>query len=153
MDLLNDLGRRTEWDRLFIIVNCLEEKEDHKIVYWRAKMPAGIADRSLIQRIKHIDDWENNTHYVLYKQYRGDHPNAPADGDTVRAETIFSGIVIRPDADQPNSARMSLLFQTDMKGWVPSFFVNLFSRSSPGQWRNSLVDYYENVYSRARSEK
>ena len=65
-----------------------------------------------------------------------------------RAETVFNGVVIRPDADNPNSARMSLMFQTDMKGWIPSFLVNMFARSSPGQWRNSLAEYYHNVYSK-----
>ena len=56
----------------------------HTHTHRRAKMPFGVADRSLVQRIKHIDDDENKTHFVVYKQYVGEHPNAPDVGDTVR---------------------------------------------------------------------
>ena len=44
-----------------------------------------------------------------------------------RAETILSGLVLRPFSDDPNSTRMSLMLQTDLKGWIPHFVVNAFA--------------------------
>lgn len=43
-----------------------------------------------------------------------------------RAETILSGVIVRPDPKDPNSTRMSLMLQNDIKGWIPHFIVNLF---------------------------
>ena len=43
-----------------------------------------------------------------------------------RAETILSGVIVRPDPQDPNSTRMSLMLQNDIKGWIPHFVVNLF---------------------------
>ena len=36
----------------------------------------------------------------------------------------MSGVVIRADPQDPGSTRMSLMLQTDMKGWVPHMIVN-----------------------------
>ena len=105
-----------------------------------------MSDRSLIQYIKHIDDREKNAHIILYKNYSGDHPNAPDMSGTVRAETIFAGVIIRPDADHPDSTRLSMLFQTDMKGWIPNFLVNMYAARAPKQWRDHLSEYYHNNY-------
>ena len=41
-----------------------------------------------------------------------------------RSETILTGMIIRPDSEDPNSTRMSMLIQNDMKGWVPHAVVN-----------------------------
>ena len=41
-------------------------------------------NRSLIQYVKDIEDKENNAHFILCKNYSGDHPNAPDMSDTVR---------------------------------------------------------------------
>ena len=49
-----------------------------------SKMPPGVSDRSLIQYIKHIDDTKNKAHIILYKNFPGDHPNAPDMSGTVR---------------------------------------------------------------------
>lgn len=43
-----------------------------------------------------------------------------------RAETILSGVIVRPDPQDPNSTRMSLMLQNDIKGWIPHFIVNVF---------------------------
>ena len=65
-----------------------------------------------------------------------------------RAETILSGVIIRPHPEDANSTRMSLMLQTDMKGWIPHFIVNAFMARAPGNWQSTLTDYYWNVYSK-----
>ena len=47
-------------------------------------MPLGASDRSLIQYVKDIEDKKNNAHFILCKNYSGDHPNAPDMSGTVR---------------------------------------------------------------------
>ena len=65
-----------------------------------------------------------------------------------RAETILSGVLIRPSSDDPNSTRMSLIFQMDMKGWIPHFIVNAFAAKSPAAWHENLSRYYWNTFSK-----
>ena len=65
-----------------------------------------------------------------------------------RAETILSGTIVRPDPQDPNSTRMSILLQNDVKGWIPHFLVNAFAARAPGQWRDTLFNFYKNVYSK-----
>ena len=69
-----------------------------------------------------------------------------------RAETILSGVVIRPDSEDANSTRMSVLLQNDAKGWIPHFIVNAFAARAPGNWRTSLAKYYHEVYSKRQVE-
>ena len=156
------------------------------------KMPLGASDRSLIQYVKDIEDKKNNAHFILCKNYSGDHPNAPDMSGTVRwvrggvtreysivfthththmtsehtmqyilylnlfdsaqyiqlcrAETMFAGVIVRPDSSDPDSTQLSMLFQTDMKGWIPAFIVNLFSARAPKQWQEQVTEYYHNGY-------
>ena len=70
-----------------------------------------------------------------------------------RAETILSGTIIRPDPQDANSTRMSVLFQFNLKGWIPHFIVNAFAARAPGQWRDTLFNFYQNVYSKELQEE
>ena len=65
-----------------------------------------------------------------------------------RAETILSGVIIRPDPEDPtNSTKMSVMLQNDAKGWIPHFVVNAFAAKAPVEWHDSLALYYSRVYS------
>ena len=67
----------------------------------------------------------------------------------LRAETILSGVIIRPDPENPgNSSKMSVLLQNDVKGWIPHFIVNAFAAKAPVEWHDSLANYYSQFYSR-----
>lgn len=70
-----------------------------------------------------------------------------------RAETILSGVIIRPDPDDPESSVLSLMLQMDMKGWIPHFIVNAFAARAPAQWQSNLFNYYWNVYFPQQQEK
>lgn len=63
-----------------------------------------------------------------------------------RAETILSATIVRPD--DSNSTKMSILLQTDIKGWIPYFIVNRFARKKIIEWRNALYNFYHDVYSK-----
>ena len=59
---------------------------------------------------------------------------------------MFAGVIVRPDSSDPDSTHLSMLFQTDMKGWIPAFIVNLFSARAPKQWQEQVTEYYHNGY-------
>ena len=65
-----------------------------------------------------------------------------------RGETILSGVIIRPDPEDPsNSTKMSVMLQNDVKGWIPHFVVNAFAAKAPVDWHDGLANYYANFYS------
>lgn len=63
-----------------------------------------------------------------------------------RAETLFSGTLIYPNEDDPNSTKLILVVQDDLKGHVPKFILNFFYGRAPIDWHHNLSTYYHNVY-------
>ena len=62
-------------------------------------------------------------------------------------------MIVRPDPEDPyNSCKMSIMLQNDIKGWIPHFVVNAFAARAPLEWRDSLANYYTNVYSKRNEE-
>ena len=55
----------------------------------------------------------------------------------------MSGTIVRPHSKNPDSTRVCILLQIDMKGWIPKFIVNYMVRFAPGNWREDLVDFYQ----------
>ena len=80
----------------------------------------------------------------------GDHRSAPAKPKVVRTESKLSGIIIRQDEHDVNSSVLIMVSQTDMKGLIPSFIVNGTFIKSSDTWRESLVDFYHNTYSKEK---
>jgi hypothetical protein len=61
------------------------------------------------------------------------HPNIPG---FIRAESLISGYIIRqrgPDCD------LFLMSQTDIKGLIPKWIVNMVAAKAPAQWIECLV--------------
>ena len=48
---------------------------------------------------------------------------------------------------------MSILFQQDMKGWIPHFIANAASAKAAGNWQVNVSDYYWNIYSKEHPQK
>ena len=70
-----------------------------------------------------------------------------------RGETLFSGTLLLADKDDPNSTRLTLLLQDDIKGYVPKFIINFFYARAPLDWRENLYNFYHNVYKHEKSSK
>ena len=69
----------------------------------------------------------------------------------IRAVTIQSAVIVRPDLQDPRSTRMTLLFQTDFGGRLPKFMVNFFSAFAPPKWRRDMYNFYNKVYSKEKN--
>ena len=70
-----------------------------------------------------------------------------------RAKTILSGVIVRPDPEDPGSTRLSMMLQTDMRGWIPHFVVNAFAAKAPSQWQTCLTNYFWNTYSKQQGRE
>ncbi|XP_064385643.1 START domain-containing protein 10-like [Halichondria panicea] len=145
VELLHDLERRKEWDTAFSSIDLVETHKHYRVVYWLAKMPIGVTNRDLVQHIGMRRDEAANMTYFLYKN--ATHEKYPAgDTGTIRAETILSGVIVRPDPSDSNSTKMSILLQTDMKGLIPHLISNAFASHAPGRWRDSLEKHCHEHY-------
>ena len=93
-------------------------------------------------------DDATKTTYII--GINGDHDNAPAKPKVVRAESMLSGIIIRPNEEDINSSIIVTISQTDMKGLIPSFIVSGAFVKSGDSWREALVNFYHNTYSKEK---
>lgn len=152
VEMIHNLDVRKEWDKQFPVIEVLEHHKHYRVVYWLVKMPPLVADRDIVQYIGRRHDEDTNTTYLLYRN--ATHSERPERKGIVRAETILSGVIIRPDPEDPtNSTKMSIMLQNDAKGWIPHFIVNKFAANAPIDWHNSLAGYYSNVYSQRGKPK
>ena len=145
--LIHDLGLRKRWEKHFPVIDVLEEHPTYRLVYWLVHMPPGVQNRDLVQYVSEKKDEKTNTTYILYHNAPG--KVEPKHG-VVRASTILSSTIIRPDPQDPNSTRVTILLQNDLGGWIPHDVVNFFAAKSPGEWRDNLYHFYVNVYSKEK---
>ena len=80
----------------------------------------------------------------------GDHTDAPNKPKVVRAESKLSGIIIQQDKEDANSSVIVTISQIDMKGLIPAFIVNGAFVKSTDTWREGLVNFYQNTYSKEK---
>lgn len=59
-----------------------------------------------------------------------------------RAETILSGIVVRPDPNDSGSSKITLLGQTDMKGHIPKAVFDFVTTKDIVKWRSIVANHY-----------
>ena len=107
-------------------------------------LPFPCSDRDLLQHVKVITDEASQTSFIV--ALNATHPDAPVKPKVVRAETLLSCIIVRPDEKDPNSSVVTTIAHTDIKGMLPEFVVNSAILSSGDAWRASLVKFYNEVY-------
>ena len=91
-----------------------------------------------------ITDEASKTSFVI--ALNATHPDAPEKPKVVRAETLLSCSIIRPDDKDPNSSVITTIAHTDMKGLLPEFVVNSAVLSAGDTWRAAMVKFYNEVY-------
>eukprot|EP00003_Mantamonas_plastica_P021580 TRINITY_DN3517_c0_g3_i3.p1 TRINITY_DN3517_c0_g3~~TRINITY_DN3517_c0_g3_i3.p1 ORF type:complete len:174 (+),score=21.98 TRINITY_DN3517_c0_g3_i3:262-783(+) len=131
--MLYDLPTRREWDPLLEDLQTIERYDEYQdVIYFLVRAPITIADREFLQNRarRHRKD----EHIILFRQG----PNELVDEThgVVRAETIISGYVIRPDGD--NGTKVTVIAQNDIKGMIPKAIVNMFAASQPLTWFNTF---------------
>lgn len=146
--MLQDLELRKKWDTQFSAIDVLQDYPTHRVICWLAPFPLRMQTRDIVQYVAEKRDELTNTTYILYSNVPED--LVPPKPGIVRAVTIQSAVIVRPDSQDPTSTRMTLIFQTDFRGRLPKFLVNAFSVLAPIKWRNDLYNFYINVYSKEK---
>jgi len=134
---LNDLYRC--FTSVYFVINMA-------YLYRYCPFPTPASDRELILHSWVKKDETTKTTYVI--SINGEHVNAPTKSKVVRAVSKLSGIIIKQDEKDPNSSILITVSQTDMKGMIPGFIVNGAFVKSSDNWREALVNFYHNSYSK-----
>ena len=116
--------------------------------YRFSHFPTPASDRDLVQHCWVKTDEAVKTTYII--GINGDHSGAPNKPKVVRAESKLSGIIIRHNEEDANSSVIVTISQTDMKGLIPAFIVNGAFVKSTDTWREALVNFYHNTYSKEK---
>lgn len=146
LELCTDVKLRSQWDTHFHQIEVVEQFIDYTCLYWRIKMPTGFTDRDLLQYMWVKKDDRTNTTFILFKP--ATHPDFPEKKDFIRAQTVLSGLIIRPDSANPDSTRVTVLVKNDAKGKIPKAAVNHASEKGMDKWRTDLVKFYTEVYAK-----
>ena len=127
----------------------------HEIIYMHvyryAPFPFPCSDRDFVYCCKIFNDEATNTTMALYMHTV--HPDAPEKPKVIRADTIFSGKIFRPDENDPNSSVYTEILLTDLKGWIPEFFINRMVGGTVDDARVKIDKFYKEVYVKEKESK
>jgi len=135
MHVLLDNDHRIEWvDRLYQAVELEKNGPFDYVLYQAFDLPLTFADRDYVYRgqAKRVSDTVVELHLVSV-----DHADKPAE-DTVgvRAELVNS--LYRLTDLEDGKTRVEVEIQTDPKGWMPIWLVNLVQKDWPLETLNGM---------------
>ena len=126
-----DPKKRQSWDSNFCQISVLPNPEC-EILYCVLQSPFGVTPRDFLQyRKAHAED--ESTITILMRS--AEHPDKPELPGSIRAETYISGYVLRQRG--PDCA-LFLMSQTDVRGLIPKWIVNMMAAKAPAQWIENL---------------
>ena len=131
---ISDTVQRTEWDTTFADFSLIPEGRSPScdILYCMLNSPFGVTPRDFLQYRRTIVKTDSIT--LLMRS--AEHPAKPSVSGCIRAETYISGYVIR---QSPSGCDLFLMSQTDIKGLIPKWIVNMMAAKAPAQWVNNLA--------------
>ena len=129
-----DPDSRPRWDQNFDKFSLIPhaQQDECEILYCTINSPFGVTPRDFLQYRKSIIESDLVT-IIMRSAVHSDKPPLPG---FIRAESLISGYVIRqngPDCD------LFLMSQTDIKGLIPKWMVNMVAAKAPAQWIDNLV--------------
>eukprot|EP01125_Pyxidicula_operculata_P006755 TRINITY_DN2317_c0_g1_i1.p1 TRINITY_DN2317_c0_g1~~TRINITY_DN2317_c0_g1_i1.p1 ORF type:complete len:237 (-),score=55.83 TRINITY_DN2317_c0_g1_i1:227-937(-) len=123
-DVLHDADYRKDWDENMAEGYLIQQLDNYNdIGYYAGKSPFfTISGRDFCnQRMWWVAS--DNSEYII-KNYSVIHKDCPEKKGFVRAQSLMTGYMIRPDPNDANSCQMTYLTQTDLKGWIPDAIKN-----------------------------
>jgi len=102
-------------------------------------------------QVMRLLQWQRQImHFTIWFNFflKADASNAFLQFCSIRIETHFLGLIIRPHPVYPNSTSLTILMQVDTKGWLPTFLSNRYIAKAPIQWLTLLSGYYWDEYSK-----
>ena len=116
----------------------------HVTLHRYAPFPFPCSDRDFVTCCKIFNDEATNTTMALHMH--AVHPDAPEKPQVVRAETVFSALIFRPDENDPNSTVFTNIVLTDLKGLIPEFVINSMMGGTADTARVEIDKFYKEVY-------
>ncbi|KAL7719241.1 Steroidogenic acute regulatory [Entamoeba marina] len=146
LDALLVPQNRVSWE---ILVNSMKNIEDfgdgYTMHYITTKPLAGgiFSGRDFVHFRKIFDGLEktkpNETSSKIVVDISCDHPDYPPNKKYTRATTLFCATYFREyDVNGSKITSYESITQTDINGWIPSFFVNTASKHSTLEWYEKL---------------
>lgn len=147
--MISELEIRKQWDNILSdleVFGKINENVDH--MYSLYKAPIGLTNRDFCQgRIKAVG-YRDVPFMIHFKSV--EHPDCPPKCGVVRAHTFISGYIIRGCQEPDGGTRMTILTQTDIKGKVPTFIVNLAAAKAPVNWCSNFKEHAEKLIKQGR---
>ncbi|CAG9318702.1 unnamed protein product [Blepharisma stoltei] len=126
---------RVAWDKIFLDYKVEKNDEFSEFLYFRIKSPPGITQRDWIQRRTMIKNYPEHGSITMHSESI-DHPDYPVLGNVIRAETKFSGYILRPLEN--GRTKLTIISQNDIKGGIPKKLVSFFAGRTPKKWLKTL---------------
>ncbi|CAK0817578.1 unnamed protein product [Prorocentrum cordatum] len=130
---------RMKWDKVFAQMEVLRDDiQGSELLYSVLSPPVyGVQARDFLQfrRVRQQEDGS-----VLIVLRSAEHPDRPEDRRYIRAESYFSGYVLRQEVDSSGLVlKIFLMSCVDIKGSIPKWVVNSLAPRKPSEWIDSLA--------------
>ena len=130
-----DTETKKQWIDMIEEFRVLEEGDYYGVSYSSYGLPWPLADRDYVVRSELVIDNQKNQVTVELKSV--DHPKAPATSG-VRATLIGSRYLLQPMGEDKTLVTVEI--QTDPKGMLPSWLVNLIQADWPSNTLSALAE-------------
>jgi hypothetical protein len=129
-----DTDLRPKWDQNFAKFSLVPHphEEECEILYCTINAPFGVTPRDFLQYRKSIVEGS----VVTIMMRSAIHDEKPPVHGYIRAESLISGYVIRQKGED---CELFLMSQTDIKGLIPKWMVNIAAAKAPAQWIDNLI--------------
>lgn len=133
--LIYDLEIRSTWDNILQDMTVIEKIDAQSdVIYSYVKGVMGASDRDFLQLRKFYTNFKEFDYVIVMKS--SSHPDKPLVKKKIRAETIISGYLIKTIDEE--HCELGMISQTDIKGFVPKFLVNVIAPKKPVEWFKKL---------------
>ena len=133
--LIHDLNTRSKWEPILLNFEQIEQINDTiDVIYSRVKGVFGVSDRDFVQ-LRGTFQKKNGFDYLIVMK-SVEHSQRPLMKKTVRANTIISGYLIRDIGE--GRCELGIISQTDIRGRIPKFLVNIIAPKQPVKWLKKL---------------
>ena len=131
-----DPKKRQSWDSNFAEISVVSTPES-EILYCVLQSPFGITPRDFLQyRRANRELGEDGTSVLTIIMRSAVHAQNPPVPGYIRAESYISGYVMRQRGED---CHLFIMSQTDVKGLIPKWIVNMMAAKAPAQWVENLV--------------
>lgn len=133
--VLEDLEKQPEWvDSLSEIV-MLEKRSPREYTYFqRFSLPWPLSDRDFV--VKHVLQVDGAKHLLTFHETSTTHAKRPPNDCCVRGDAELADVLMTPLG--PGRTAVAAMARADLKGSVPSWFVNWVQEDFP---LNTFVGY------------